>query len=219
MESVATGHETIQSCPGGGGTVPGGPGSPPPPGGGGGGTLEPSDSCNTDDPALDDPQVQAGLADLWARSGIDQPQQQRREQAAWIVRNPDGSYGLVPITAYAYQEPCRVNPADMNGPPNAVGWVHTHPFIRGEVMQICGPVKVEVSPGQWVNWVGPNGQHAYHSYRNEPSQPDRDFMYAVNSARKVLGRSYLQAYVVDSERITRYGANSDKDQPYGRCGY
>lgn len=222
MESAWSGDETIQSClPGGGGAPGPGAPSPPPPGGGGGGELPPEnpDSCDTDDPVLDDPAVQAGLADLWARSGIDQPQAQRLEHSAWIVRNPDGSHSVVRITSYNVQEPCRINPGDVNAPPGTVAWVHTHPFAARELLLICGPLQREVAPGQYVPVVGRDGHPVYLRYSNQPSQPDRDFMYAVNSMRKMRGQSYLQAYVIDNEQITRYGANGDKDQPFGRCGY
>lgn len=189
--------------------------------GGGGGTSDPPstdpDTCTTGNAVIDDPTVEAGLTDLWKRSGIDKPQEQRLEHAAWIIRNSDGSHRLMAFS-YTVQTACSVN-GNMNAPAGAVGWVHTHPFRSGETMQVCGALKREVSPGQWVDWIGPNGQPLYPRYSNQPSQPDRDFISSVNSLRKQLGQTYLNGYVIDNERITRYGANGAKDQSFGRCGY
>lgn len=200
------GYVGIQACPsprGGGGSS-----SPPP-------TYP--DTCKTGNAVIDDPAVEAGLTDLWKKSNIDSAQEKRLEHAAWIIRNADGSHRLMAFT-YTIQTPCSVN-GNMNAPPSAVGWAHTHPFRSGETMQVCGALKREVSPGQWVDWIGPNGQPIYPRYSNQPSQPDRDFMGSVNSLRKQLGQTYLNGYVIDNERITRYGANGAKDQSYGRCGY
>jgi hypothetical protein len=189
---------------------------------GGGGTTAPSptesDTCKTGNTVIDDPAVEAGFKELWRKSGVDQPQAQRMEHAAWIIRNADGTHSVQQITSYYAQGPCSVN-HNMNAPPGAVGWIHTHPFRTGETMQACGALKREVSPGQWVDWIGPNGQPLYPRYNNQPSQPDREVIKSVNVIRKQQGQPGLQAYMIDNEGITRYGANGGKDQSFTRCGY
>lgn len=209
---------SVQSCPGEGGGVPGGGGGgAPPPGGGTGPTPEPADTCRTGNQAIDSPAVQAALRDLWRRSGASGPQAQRLEHALWIIRHPDGTYGTAAF-AYTVQEPCRVN-GNMNAPPGAVGWVHTHPFTAGEEMQVCGPLRRESSSGGLVDVRGPNGQPLYFRYSNQPSQPDRDFMRAVNGVRTALGQTKIEGFMIDNEAIVVYSSNGTKDQPHLRCGY
>ena len=202
---------SIQSCPGGGG--PGGGGTPPP-------SSQPPapDTCRTQDAVLNDAGIQAGLKDLWLRSRIGQPQAQRVEPAAWIVRNTDGTYGLVELS-YTARGPCTVN-GNWSAPPGAVGYVHTHPFIAGEEMAICGALKRPGPGGGWVDIVRPDGRPVYERYNNQPSWPDRQLITEViNRVRKARGEELLDAYVIDNERITRYTMNGMKDVVYGRCGY
>jgi hypothetical protein len=214
----------IASCPIGGGPI-GGPDGPGTGGPGTGGPTEPKpplpevpgDTCNTQHPVIDDPAVQAGFQDLWAKSGSSKAQTQRLEHAAWIVQNPDGSHRIEPF-AYFVQTPCSVN-GNMNAPTGAVGWVHTHPFTAGEEMRACSPVQREVSPGNWVVVRGPDGQPLYQRYANQPSQPDREFMLAVNGVRAAVGQNKLTGYMIDNDRIVVYGTNEKKDWPHARCGY
>lgn len=201
----------VQSCPGGGEPVGGGP-SPP-------ATEPPSpDSCETQNTVVDDPVVQAGFKDLWQRSRINEPQAQRLETAAWIVRNADGTHRLVELS-YSQRGPCNVN-GNWSAPPGAIGYVHTHPFAAGEEMVVCGALKRPLPGGGWADIVRPDGRPVYERYNNQPSWPDREMITEViNRVRKARGEELLDAYIIDNERITRYTMNGVKDVVYGRCGY
>jgi hypothetical protein len=86
-------------------------------------------------------------------------------------------------------------------------------------MRACSPVQREVSPGNWVVVRGPDGQPLYQRYANQPSQPDREFMLAVNGVRAAVGQNKLTGYMIDNDRIVVYGTNEKKDWPHARCGY
>lgn len=148
-------HQAPASCPIGGGGIPGsgsagggspGGGTPPPSGPGDCPTAAesicpmepPPDTCATGNQVVDNPVVEAAFAQLWAASNPDSAQAKRREQAAWIVRSPAGTLEIIPFTDVDYA-PCTVTPriGRFTIPSNAVGWVHTHPFTRGEVQTSC----------------------------------------------------------------------------------
>jgi hypothetical protein len=199
---------SVQSCPGGGT--------------GGGGTAPPAppapDTCKTSNPLVDDPAVQAGFKDLWTRSRISEPQAQRLETVAWIIRSPDGTLSLANFE-YTERGPCGAN-GNWYPPPGAIAVVHTHPFAAREEMVVCGPLKRPLPNGGWADIVRPDGRPVYQRYSNQPSWPDRDLINnVINRIRRAEGKEPLDAYVIDHERITRYGFNGLKDVPYNRCGY
>jgi hypothetical protein len=216
--SPSSGGETVQNCPIGGGT-PVGPGSPPPPSGGGGGTSLP-DTCQTGDPVLDSPAVRQMLNDLWRRSNPSAPQSQRLEQGGWIVQNPDGTFGTMPLTGITAQGPCEIN-GNFNPPPNAVAWVHTHPFQRGEEQAVCPPYhRLDPRTGQWVPVIGPDGRPVYQIYGNRPSDPDYDVLWRINHVRQGQNRVLLAGLIIDHDRTTVYTEDaSAKPTPFPRCGY
>lgn len=215
--SPTGGDETVQNCPIGGG-APVGPGAPPPTGGGGG--ASPPDTCQTGDPVLDSPAVRQMLSDLWQRSNPTAPQPQRLEQAGWIVQNPDGSFGTMPFTGITAQGPCEIN-GNLYAPPNAVAWVHTHPFERREVQVVCGPVQEpDPATGGPRNVIGPDGQVVYPVYYNRPSNRDRVVLETINIIRAGENRALLAGLIIDSDRITVYTEDqANKHQPFPRCGY
>lgn len=211
-------YQGIAGCvPPGGGGAPTLPAPPPPAPTQPAPEPEPGDTCNTGDPVLESSAVQATLKDLWSKSRASEAQAQRLEHAAWIIQNPDGTYGTAPFS-YSAQTPCGVN-GNMNAPPGAVGWVHTHPFTAGEEMRICGPIQREVSPGVWTPVRGPDGQFLYERYANQPSQPDRSFMQALNGVRSALGQPKITGYMIDNEGTVVYGTATTKDQTRPRCGF
>jgi hypothetical protein len=210
----ATGRPTVgvQGCDGGGG-------------GGGGGTTQPAppppaaDTCLTGDEALDAPAVKQGLKDLWIRSNPDAPQAQRLEQAGWIVRSWDGSYSMVPFSV-SMQGPCNIN-GNLNAPPGAVAWVHTHPYRRGEVQTSCPPLQEPdpSAPGGYRDVIR-NGQRVYGTYLNRPSDADRQLLDQVNTLRAQLRQDQLAGVVIDADRTTVYTETpGEKPVPLPRCGY
>lgn len=201
----------VESCDGGGGVGGGGTTPPPPP---------PSpDTCRTGDEALDAPAVKQGLNDLWIRSNPDAPQAQRREQAGWIIRSADGAYSMVPFSV-SMQGPCNIN-GNLNAPPGAVAWVHTHPYRRGEVQTSCPPLQEPdpSAPGGYRD-VMRNGQRVYGTYLNRPSDADRQLLDQVNALRAELGQDQLAGVVIDADRTTVFTeAPGEKPVSLPRCGY
>jgi hypothetical protein len=221
MTSTTGDDQTVQSCPGSGGSSgPGtGPGGSIPPGGGGGG-ASPPDTCQTGDEVLDSPVVREMLRNLWQTSNPAAPQPQRLEQAGWIVQNADGSFGTTPFTGITQQGPCGIN-GNFYAPPNAVAWVHTHPFQRGEEQVACGPYKrFDPGSGSWVDVTGPDGRPDYPEYNNHPSTLDREVLGKINHIREREGRVLLSGLVLDNDRTTVYTEDPvDNPQPFPRCGY
>jgi hypothetical protein len=199
----------VQGCPGEG---PGGPGGGSPPE-----TQPPADTaCKHTDAAVNDPNVQAGLKNLWQQSNPNLSQDQRLENAGWIVQNPDGTRTVTPFS-YSAQGPCEVN-GNMFAPAGAVGWVHTHPFRKDEEMVICGPIKIRTMDGRWIDLIRSDGRLAYEIYRNQPSQLDRELMSNVNAIRRARNEPVLEGYVIDADKITRYGGGTGSVS-WDRCGY
>jgi hypothetical protein len=97
----------------------------------------PDTACKTGDPKLDSPEVQQGLANMWAASNPNLSQMDRREQAGWIVATGTGSYKIVPVTNLV-STPCSAS-FDLTSPQGAVALVHTHPYKIGEWVTACGP--------------------------------------------------------------------------------
>lgn len=204
----------VQGC-GTGGGGPGGDG-----GDDDGEEPPPADTCRTGDPALDSPAVKQGLKDLWARSNPTLAQAQRLEQAAWILQNPDGTFRMATFSV-TVQGPCGVN-GNLNAPPGAVAWVHTHPFTRNEVQTICGALKQPdpTAPGGYRDVLGPNGQPVYPVYRNLPSIPDRELLQDMNDAMTLVGRDQLSGVIIDANQTTVYSENpGDGTTSFPRCVY
>jgi hypothetical protein len=208
---IATAGGCTGTGGGGGGTPVGGGTTSPPP--------ESGDTCRTGNEILDSPDVQAGLRDIWTRSNPSAPQSSRLEQGGWIVQRPDGTFGMAAFSITA-QGPCNIN-GNLNAPPGAIAFVHTHPFQRDEVQAICGPVQ-QRSPvtGAWQTVFGPDGQPLLRSYDNTPSIPDRELLQDVNAARTSLGQTPVVGVIIDANQTTGYTENpSDGSEPYRRCGY
>lgn len=168
---------------------------------------------------LDDPAVRQVLWNLWQQSNADAPQTQRLEQAAWIVLNADGSLGMAPFTDLTEQGPCAVN-GNMLAPANAVAWVHTHPFRRGEELVVCGAYKRLDPAGNWIDVIGPDGRPDYPEYDNRPSADDRAVLEAINDFRKQHNLDLLSGVIIDHDRTTAFTEDAaEQPRPFPRCGY
>ena len=119
------------------------------------------------------------------------------------------------------QGPCSIN-GNMNAPPGAVAWVHTHPFRTGEVQTICGAMKLAdpSTPGGFRDVIGADGRPVYPVYDNKPSFPDRELMSDVNSTRAQLGQPLLSGLIIDHNQTTFYTeVPGDVTTVLPRCGY
>ena len=81
-----------------------------------------------------DPTVRRAMATAWNRSNpnarevpIGQPGSTKAEHGGWVVRNANGTYGVVP-----WPPGTRDSSAPTSQPKNAVGWYHTHPNMASE---------------------------------------------------------------------------------------
>lgn len=227
LSSAITSDEMgLQGCPGGGGSGAGGgaigDGAGPGGGGGGGGLVPPScpdydpscdsesppDSCATSDPVVNDAVVQSAFTQLWNNSNPDAPQGERLEQAAWIVQTPNGLQ-IVPWTDATFG-PCTITPniGTFTIPPNAVGWIHTHPFRTGEFQTSCEPIRYDAS-----------GAPVHGTYSSFPNPDDIRLSGLINAS---LGRD-IPSYTMDQRVIIRFVASStttvEAISQYGRCGY
>jgi hypothetical protein len=184
-----SGYAGAEGCDGPG--DPGGGGNPTP-------DAEPSDTCNTGDAIIDDPEVSKGLRDLWSRSNPDANLYQRRETAGWIVQTAAG-YSIVPITTTSTSFGCAdlVVQPPTNG--TVVAFVHTHPYQIGETIVDCEMTNVQY-------------------YSGGPSDEDR-------IASKVLGNVFglpdpLPGYFIDKDGYYRFDGSRYTAAPrLPRCGY
>lgn len=179
---------------------------------GGGSEMPPPDStdekpCNTSDPVLNSLAVQAGFEDLWSRSNPDAEMSQRREKGGWIIQSG---------TAYVFEPwpdswtigPCGLDlPETTTAPAGAIGYVHTHPYKRDELLTSCDHLVLTFGNGQTMA--------VYEKYKNAPSDPDGE----------AASRWGIAGYIIDKNRITRYvGTPTGTDKyrvtaQHGRCGY
>lgn len=166
--------------------------------------------CETGDPILDDPDVQAGLKSLWESGTPDDPDPwSRLEKGGWLVDDGNGQYHLEPFTSPPWASfPCKTDPiGGFAIPPNTVAWVHTHPFETGELMTTCEPYMVKLAGGVEVP--------AYQRYGNLPSEDDGNASYTLQKP----------GYLLDKNKLMKYTGNPNSplkldvlDQ-YPRCGY
>ncbi len=188
--------------PDGGGPSPGGddpctkcePDGPPPP--------EEEQPCETGDPVVDAPEVQAAFEQIWAQSNPDATQSKRIEQGGWIVHD-GSSYSFEPFPNTIVQGPCSIRLVGVSIPPNAVAWVHTHPYRSGEVQYSCE--------------VARDG--SYYVYQTgRAARADVAASKRIEALKPGAGRGYT----LDRNGITQFSAKTrpgSKDNWYKRCGY
>lgn len=162
----------------------------------------PGDFCPVD-PAFLDPDVIEALRDLWSESMADASQTQRRERGAWITEE-DGDYEVVPVSGQSSTS-C-TSTFIINPPPSTVGYVHTHPFSSGEVIEPAGcPRAAQLAPDEI-------------RYRRGPSPADGDVLDLVNDK---LGRN-TPGYLLDKQNIGKYLVDDNGrlvfKEFFGLCG-
>lgn len=218
--------EYICSNPDGGGPDGGGGGDPtwnwpdepdnggqlecPPPLGCGDPCDEPNppvwctNSCQTEDPIIDNTAVQEVFEYLIEKSDLDLPIEQRTEQGGFIVEDPiTGRLGLFELPNDWVRYACGINPPSnwLNSvPDNTVAFVHSHPFFEGE------------------DTTHPNvcGEEGSESYNSGTNIWDIDFLNQISGH---LNDYTIKGYVIDGSNIVTYNvlqAFIDEDE---RCGY
>jgi hypothetical protein len=161
---------------------------------------------------------------LWERSIYSPitPQNQRREQGAWIFQNADLSF------SYDFLDPGKYAPSfcGINGPrelptipagARLIWFIHTHPSFTGELAVACGQMKV--FPSGEPAWL--DSQHViprYPIYGGTPSDPDHQ-LYSWLEARVPSGFPLFAAYMVDPTGVTKFNYVFDNDQEWPRCEY
>ncbi|HEX8152643.1 MAG TPA: hypothetical protein VF698_05930 [Thermoanaerobaculia bacterium] len=156
---------------------------------------------NTGDPAVDSAKVQEGFKQLWAKSNAYGDVADRREFAGWIVR-----------TATGY----RIHEWNKAGGPNGfcdplllgdtippegssaiVGFVHTHPYGKGEIITDC---------------EGKTGPY-------EGVESSADVKTSKEIGLNMLSRGVpLRGYILDKDGIRKFEGGTHLD-PISRCGF
>jgi hypothetical protein len=169
------------------------PGTPP----------ESEGPCPPEFTVLNDPDVQAGFADLWQRSNADAPMKDRREQGGFLVNHGDGTFGLVPFPPEWASDPCQIRiPATFSSPPNTFAIVHTHPYAYHETLTSCDYQQL------------PGGIKLPVVYNGDTSFDDDSTMLR-------LRQDYpgLIGLVLDKDKIIAYNGDAMENRPISRCGY
>lgn len=165
----------------------------------------PEEPCKTGDPLLDDPVVNEGFARLWEASNVTAAAWgDRIEQYGWIVRTPTG-YRIEHIgsgnVCGADFDP--VEPAEGYGA--IIGFIHTHPYGRGEAVASCG------SDGRITG---------YQEYPGGASDFDREASVTLGKFLWGPDGPALGGMILDANGMTVFdGWDKLKDIPIARCGY
>jgi hypothetical protein len=210
-----------EGCYNPGGTDPGTGGGTPPPGGDDPPPLcpdwdpdcsenpppPPADTCNTADSVIEDPSIQAAFDTVWNQSNFGAPMADRREQGGWIFSDGSGGFRFEPFPAAWTRGPCSIDvPPGAMPPANAVGWVHTHPYTRGERLTECDwqPTPIGKFPVDY----------------NGLTSEDDDNLQARWRAATPAGASFT-GYMIDADQITKFTGEGtlDTEQKFPRCGY
>ncbi|MEQ9231448.1 MAG: hypothetical protein RIF46_12265, partial [Cyclobacteriaceae bacterium] len=140
--------------------------------------------CDTGNNLIDNNHLADVLPILWEASNPNAPLDQRFEQGAWIVLDPNGEYKAVLLLNFI-TTPCGLAPPENwkdQIPENAVAWLHTHPFSYGEDTRSICPTKDS-------------------QYRNQPSNPDRLFLLQIANH---FGKPNFPGIVIDADKITQF---------------
>jgi hypothetical protein len=177
---------------------PGGPTFPPPP------SEPPADTCNTGDHVFESEAIHNALKDIWQQSKPTASMKDRREQGGWILSDGAGGLRFDPFPASWTRGPCSIDiPPGTVPPMNAVGWVHTHPFSRGEVLTEC----------EWQET--PFGKFP-QSYNGLTSDSDD----RLQSGWRAAGYN-ITGYMIDADKMTRFTGEGtpETETKFDRCGY
>ena len=160
----------------------------------------PQDLCKTNDEVLNNSDIQSFLDNLWTNSHVDRPIEERLEQGGWITRAQDGTFGFVDVSDEWITTSCGMAPPSNwleQIPPNVVGFVHTHPFMRKEdTRSVCG-------------------KGGSRKYKSGSSEEDYQMLLAAVAHTNNIT---LKSYVLDGSKISKidFAKNLIK---YNRCGY
>lgn len=140
--------------------------------------------CPTGDPILDDPAVRQGLKQVWNASNPEAPSDSNRiEHGAWIRLGSNGSLFVDPFPSSWAATGCGIDvPPETRPPSDAVAWVHTHGWTRGEKMTACRRLKV-------------GNVELPFNYSGDPSDDDQQAA-GVWSA--------IGSYLMDKDQIRKY---------------
>lgn len=167
------------------------PGTPPPPEG----------PCQTGDDFLDEPKTAEGFAQLWQASNVDANLGLRREAYGWIVKTATGfRIDMLGTTSFCGGDLNFPHPPE--GPDAIAGFIHTHPYSKGEEILACGA----------------NGEVRYTVYEGEPSTIDRNTSVTLGES---LGRAKpLAGLILDANAIHVFvGHDASMNLSMNRCGY
>jgi hypothetical protein len=118
------------------------------------------------------------------------------------VTERNGNYSYTPFPSDWERMPCGINPpADWQSdiPPNAVGWVHSHPFFLGEDRRsICG-----------------GDESSEGTYQGGPSNEDWEALIAFANH---IGNFGMKAYTIDGDLMSSVDIVQNVIK-YNRCGY
>ncbi|MBN2731004.1 MAG: hypothetical protein JXR26_01120 [Balneolaceae bacterium] len=188
-------------------------GDPP----GGDDPPDPPDPCDTGNAALDDTDIQNTMEQLWENSDINAEEFNRREQGAWVIKDPaTGEYSIKEFSSAWTRTPCKlIPPENMNLPSNTVGMLHTHPFNTNEKMYSCLGVS-ESLVQQFKNKF----DQIVKKYKNIPSKGDIKFLKDIHDKTGIN----LDGYIIDENGIKKYDKDTNRNDPstmtpYDRCGY
>lgn len=164
--------------------------------------VEPEEPCDTGDEILDNEGIQDKMENLWTNSQADGPMNSRLENGGWIINDGQGGISFQEIGPDWSKTPCGLDPPQnilANIPENAIGFIHTHPFYKGEDRRnVCG-------------------DGVRKKYKSGYSIDDLDFVATVASR---LGDFGFAGYVMDGNRITRFNSlGSFQLKQYKRCSY
>ena len=164
--------------------------------------LVPDKPCKTKDEYLDDPVIQSEMNKIWEESKSEGDMAQRLENGGWIIKDAQGGLTFQLIGDDWTKSPCGLDPPSnflSNIPEGAVGFVHTHPFYRGEDRR---------------NICDNNGRKRYKSGY---SIDDLDFIARVAASQGDFG---FRGYVLDGNKITKFNSLGNfQMQQYKRCSY
>lgn len=163
--------------------------------------------CQTGSPAVDTPEVQASMDEMYQASNPAAPLGDRKEQYGWLVQRDDGSFRLHPLGISGNVCGLDANvPWPEEGPQAIVAFVHTHPYKVGEIVPACG---------EDVNRVS-----SFGVYESEPSDFDRRTSLDLGKAMGLPPGQGVPGMILDGDNIVVFsGTDRSKDAVVPRCGY
>jgi hypothetical protein len=167
---------------------------------------DPPKPCDVPDAALDSPEIQAAMQQIWDETNASAADQtQRIEHGGWIIEGANG-FSYQPFASTSVLRSCGFE-VNEPIPPGAIGFIHSHPWRTGEEMRTCGAY--------------PDG--TYPVYNGNASHNDIETAKGAERLRWGTGRGYI----IDKNGISLFSPYTQatdrngggRDERYGRCGY